>query len=163
VSLSILSALVDKSLVRRERSGRYIIHELLKRYAYEILIGQNLLAPTKASYCAYYISYAERLRYSLVNNESGSLALDIEYSNLYRALEWIAEAKDANGLLQISDALTPYWQNRGYIAEGRRWLATALSLSTERTPTNLRAHALMSAGILAWNQSDFDTATWMLT
>ena len=57
-SLRTLSALVDKSLLRVDASGRYDVHELLRQYGEERLDE----APQKATvahdrHCAYYSAF----------------------------------------------------------------------------------------------------------
>lgn len=57
-SLHLLLALVEKSLLRRERSGRFEMHEMLRQYA-----GQKLdeasEAATHERHCAYYTRFLE--------------------------------------------------------------------------------------------------------
>ena len=51
-------------------------------------------------------------------------------------------------------ALGEFWHLRGHASEGRRWLEAALHSDT---PTeSVRARALVRAGWLAWEQSDYD-------
>ncbi len=58
-SLSGLLRLVDKSLLRREASGRYAIHELLRQYAEEQLAqtSSEEIANTRELHCTYYMAF----------------------------------------------------------------------------------------------------------
>lgn len=57
-SLPILSALVDKSLLRCERDGRYQIHELLRQYAAEQLAhSADDTANARTQHSAYYADF----------------------------------------------------------------------------------------------------------
>ena len=57
-SLPILSALVDKSLLRLDSNGRYQIHELLRQYAAEQLEkSADDVAQTQSNHAAFYIQF----------------------------------------------------------------------------------------------------------
>ena len=62
---------------------------------------------------------------------------------------------DASTSLRLGGAIWLFWLTRGYWSEGRRWLDSALALSTERDP-RLRFDALWGAGLLAIWQHDLE-------
>lgn len=79
--------------------------------------------------------------------------------NLGAALQWSVDANREEQGLQLAIALAPYWEIRGYLAEGRSWLER-LAESEPATP-KARAAALNAAGVLANHQSDFTAARSM--
>ena len=50
-----------------------------------------------------------------------------EYPNLHAALAWLHESGDVARLLELSGALSFFWQLRGHIREGRAWLEWGLA------------------------------------
>jgi tetratricopeptide (TPR) repeat protein len=58
-------------------------------------------------------------------------------------------------LLRLGVALVPFWDVRGYLSEGRRWLATGLAASPQAAvPDGLRARALIGTGRLGFWLAD---------
>jgi ATP/maltotriose-dependent transcriptional regulator MalT len=58
----------------------------------------------------------------------------------------------------LAEALRMFWQMRGYISEGRKWLEIMLSRNPE-APAPLRARTLSAAGFLTFHRGDFEQAT----
>jgi tetratricopeptide (TPR) repeat protein len=82
--------------------------------------------------------------------------LDLEHDNARAALRWAADTSDAQRLLTLATALAPYWQTRGYLSEGRRWLESALQDVDHTASTTLLA--MVEAGVLAQTQGDLPAA-----
>jgi predicted ATPase len=59
-TLQTLTALVDKSLLRVDATGRYDIHELLRQYARQKLTESGEVQAVLARHWAYYLAFAER-------------------------------------------------------------------------------------------------------
>jgi tetratricopeptide (TPR) repeat protein len=55
-------------------------------------------------------------------------------------------------------ALWRFWQQRGHLTEGRRWLDEVLALPSGKGRTSARAKALTGAGGIAWWQEDIAAA-----
>ena len=80
------------------------------------------------------------------------------HDNLRAALAWSTAAPGgAETGLRLAGALWRFWYVRGYLAEGRRWLRSALERS-EALDLVVRAKGLNAAGVLAWAQGDLDEA-----
>jgi non-specific serine/threonine protein kinase len=62
--------------------------------------------------------------------------------------------------LRLAAALGEFWWPRGYLSEGRRWLARMLARGPAPTPA--RAKALYRAGELSYGQSDYPEAVALL-
>ncbi len=83
--------------------------------------------------------------------------LDPELDNIRAALEWSLE-RDPVTALRLAANLTYFWQGRGHITEGRRWLSEALSRSEERAQQALKAKAWWSSGVLTFAQGELIAA-----
>ena len=84
---------------------------------------------------------------------SGSAILAAEDANLKTALTWAAEDRDAETLLRLCGGLWQFWQTRGELTEGRRWLETGLSLRPSASEATTMT-ALWGLGWLAYHQAD---------
>jgi predicted ATPase/transcriptional regulator with XRE-family HTH domain len=167
--LDTLSRLVDKSLVvadRTPRGRRYRLLEPVRQYAQHALLNSGDEASARARHATYYAVLAERASPLLRGTEQIQWLerLEVERDNLRAALGWITEHSDPDTGLRLVAAMTPYWEARGYLTEGRRWLETMLTVSRAggaSRDTLMRAR--MAAGRLAQWQADLKTAESLLT
>jgi tetratricopeptide (TPR) repeat protein len=81
--------------------------------------------------------------------------LEREHDNLRAALTWSLEEGNELGK-RVAANLWQFWEVRGHLSEGRRWLAAVLTVPGGDLA--LRARVLSSAGNLAWRQGDFQRA-----
>jgi tetratricopeptide (TPR) repeat protein len=89
--------------------------------------------------------------------------LEAEQDNLRAALTWIGEHGSADDGLRLAVALSPYWEVRGYLSEGRQRLGVALDASLRGgAPPALRMEALLSDGVLTTWQGDLERAEVLL-
>ena len=161
--LAVLTDLVGKSLVsaRHDATTRFRLLETVRSYAWAQLAvrGEEDHARSRHLDWAYALARASRddLRHA---SEAAVLdRLDAERGNLSAALQWSLDASEQERGLQLAIALAPYWEIRGYLAEGRSWLER-LAQSHLATP-EARAAALNAGGVLANHQSDFAAARSM--
>ena len=76
----------------------------------------------------------------------GLTRLEAEHDNLRAALAWSQSAgAETDYGLRLASALAGFWEVRGYLTEGRRWLETGLA-QAERTSPEVRAKAMAGAG-----------------
>jgi len=164
-TLSVLAALIDKSLLRRTASGRYDMHELLRQYAAEQLEADGETAPTRDRHLAFYLALAETAEPELrgAQQELWIDRLEAEHDNLRAALEWsCADAANHVRLLQLAGALGWFWVRRAYLNEGRAWLETALARADTSVPVPIWARTLYAAGSIAMSTGHFAAAGEML-
>jgi non-specific serine/threonine protein kinase len=84
------------------------------------------------------------------NAQSWLERLDVEHDNMRTALSWCTgPGGDAEAALQLAGHLMWFWLLRGFLVEGRAWLARALELPTPPSALSTRAAALYAAGYLA--------------
>ncbi len=93
-SLAVLSALVDKSLLRVDGTGRYDLHELVRQYAEEQLDqSPETSQETLERHATHYAGILSRQEHEIVRGDRGaaSMALNEESDNLRRAWKWMVE------------------------------------------------------------------------
>lgn len=141
--LHILSALVDKSLVRWDRAGQYQIHELLRQYAEEQLArSEDERVDTRNRHCNYYAGFLGDQLYQLTTQQRDALlATAAELDNIRVAWHW---AVDHASIATIHRAAMPFFafcQGQSRYREGVDALAAAyealsnLPASEERNRT----------------------------
>jgi tetratricopeptide (TPR) repeat protein len=158
-----IGSLVSQSLLRRvdglDGEPRFVLLETLQEYARERLTERGEHELLARRHAEYFASLAERGAAALTGPEQSVwlARLDDEHDNLRAALRWASGHGAGELALRLAGALWPFWEARGYLSEGRRWLAGALALPGERRST-LRGRALRGAGLLATWQGDYATA-----
>jgi non-specific serine/threonine protein kinase len=159
-----LSALIDKSLVvadqQQGRAPRYRLLEPIRQYSAEKLRSSGEEAVVRKRHRDWYLALAEAAIPKLLGSEQTVWVdrLEAEHDNLRAALAWSQrEPSGKEPGLQLAVALTMFWQMRGYISEGRRWLET-MHFRGSKVPASLRASALSAAGFLAFHLGDFAQA-----
>jgi serine/threonine-protein kinase PknK len=166
--LEALSALVDKSLVRRQEMAgiepRFQMLEMIREYALERLeeAGDGLEA--RRAHGEYFLSLAERVEPTLAGalQRSSLNLMESEHDNLRAALGWAMSSGNIEMALRIGGALWRFWVMRGHLREGRERLIALLALPGAQAPTRERARALHGAGTLIHEISDMKSARPLL-
>jgi predicted ATPase/DNA-binding CsgD family transcriptional regulator len=163
--LNLLSELVDRSLVvvdkQPGRDPRYRLLEPIRQYSAERLRSSSEEAAARERHRNYYLALAETANPKLFGPQQMAWVsrLEAEHDNLRAALAWSqSESSGIQPGLQLAAALRMFWQMRGYISEGRKWLEIMLSRGRE-APAPLRAQVLSAAGFLTFHLGDFEQAT----
>jgi predicted ATPase len=158
------SSLVDRSLLEFKRvlpHARYDMLRPVRDYAGMKLMTSDDADSVARRHTNSILRLVDRSAERLLGSEQASALgdLDSELNNIRLALERSASA-DATRLisLQIAYGMTKYWEIRGYMSEGRRWFSRILGTDTE-FPHPDRAKSLLSAGTLAYRQSDYDASS----
>jgi tetratricopeptide (TPR) repeat protein len=160
-TLPLLSALVDKSLVRRNKTGHYDLHELIRQYAQEQLAKSAEFNNTADRHFEFFLAMAEQAKTKLRSSEQIAWLqrLEQDYDNLSAALEWsLQESTRAEASLRFTAALYLYWKLHANWGNGRKWLQRALA-QTPPSSTLARAEALNAAALLAVEQADTQAAS----
>lgn len=155
-----VASLVDKSLLRRREAHqepRLQMLETIREYALEGLEESGEEAIVRRQHAAYFLSLAERAASELSGPRRTDWLdrLEDEHDNLRAALQWAKERDEETGL-RLAVVLGQFWELRGFLSEGARWLAELLAVAQDRVP-ELRAAALKVAGSRAF-APDFATA-----
>jgi predicted ATPase/DNA-binding CsgD family transcriptional regulator/DNA-binding XRE family transcriptional regulator len=166
--LDLLTALADKSLVQvdvGEPATQFHLLEPVRQYAAHHLIASGEREQIASQHAAWYLSVAEQAASELRGPAQldGLSRLDRDYDNLRAALSHADQSGDLETLARLTVALTPYWEVRGTMSEGRRWLEPILAGDHSRPiSTALQSRALLAAGRLAFFQADLAQSTRLL-
>lgn len=168
-----LTTLAEQSLIALDPASteqtRFRMLETIREYARERLEASPTanrmaaeLEELSERHANYFLALAEAAEPKLVGRQQVAhldrLAADL--SNVRVALEWcqagrIGSTRIETGL-RLATALWRFWELRGHVTEGWRYLADLLALQPE--PTVARARALNVAGYLAWLRGDLNAA-----
>jgi predicted ATPase/DNA-binding CsgD family transcriptional regulator len=164
-SIAVIVALIDKSLVRPERTGRYDMHELLRQFAYEKLSDSGETPTVKQLHLDFYLRLAVEAQPMLEKPEQALWLqrLEEEHPNMREALRWALDSGALELGLRLVAALWLFWFMRGHLTEGRQHFEALLTAARTRgTSSAAYAEALDKAGVLARYQGDFDRATALI-
>lgn len=129
-SLTILSSLVDKSLLRyRKKTDRYDLHELIRQYAFIQLQSDPVEElQTSEKHALYYANWIAALEVSFKSAEQPrtSQYIRIETSNWLAGWHWAVENQRLDILRLMSPCLNWYFEVHGYYAEALSAFRAAL-------------------------------------
>lgn len=120
-TLSLLSTLKSKSLLRRMPGGRYDLHELIRQFAAEHLAEHpDEQTATQVSHSRYYLTFFTRAKERLQSSaQREALAeLTAEMDNFRAAWEWAIAHHDLAPACQVSATLYHVYELRGWFEEG---------------------------------------------
>jgi predicted ATPase/DNA-binding XRE family transcriptional regulator len=152
-----VSALVDKSLLFLDTSSEELS---VPRWRMLDVVRQFVQGHSRAvveprlrtAFLQFYVRLIAELA-SEVGREEWFGQLAAEDANLKMALTWAAEDRDAETLLRLGGGLWQFWQTRGELTEGRRWLETGLSIRPAASDATIMT-ARWGLGWLAYHQAD---------
>jgi len=146
---------------------RFTLLEVMREFALEQLIAHGEEDNTRLQHAYYYADFAERIAPHPQHGGAPSQfrVLDHEHNNIRTTLGWLLDDQRVERCaerrllaLRLVSAMWGYWFIRGYLREGRRWLASALAESSASMSVQaskaLRAKALNGLGWLADRQGD---------
>jgi predicted ATPase len=166
-------SLVASSLVRRDElpdgEVRLVLLRTIREFALEALASCGEALATRRAHAAYVLALAEQAAPHVQGAAQARWLrrLETEHDNLRAALQWLADAGEAERGLRVGNALLWFWFNRGHWREGRAWLERFLAAAEDRPrgdapggaagtvgdagaqPLRQRARALFGAGWLA--------------
>jgi predicted ATPase/class 3 adenylate cyclase len=157
-----LASLVDKSLVRRTDPGpdeaRFSMLETIREFAHEQLTGSGELGSAREQHAHHYLRFASEAEPHLTADDQGEWLdrCELEHPNIRAALAWAVETGKAEAAQAAAGALWRFWQQRGHLAEARKWFDRVLAMPSGRDAA--RAKALTGSGGVAWWQMDRSTA-----
>jgi predicted ATPase/DNA-binding CsgD family transcriptional regulator len=157
-----IASLVDSSMVLADRSSeseaRFIILETLREYGLEQLEAAGELADYRKRHAAAFLRLVTEADTHVWGRDSYRWInrLEQEHENIRAALEWSLE-HDSAIALKLAGKLWWFWQTRGHLTEGRRWLKRALDAAPYEASHD-RLQASFGGGFLAVMQGDPSSA-----
>jgi tetratricopeptide (TPR) repeat protein len=171
--LEVLSQLIDKSLVMAdvqvggrfdEVKARYRLLATIRDYAQERLLDSGESERLHESHFRYFLEFAEAIEPTLRGPQQVAQLnrLEMEHDNLRAALTHALNKKEEAEMgLRLAIALSPFWQLRDHLTEGRKWIARALVRGSALCRTPLRARALKALMHFAKFQGDYREAQFL--
>jgi tetratricopeptide (TPR) repeat protein len=162
-TLDLVASLVDKSLLQRLDTGegdpRFGMLATIREYGLEQLTARAEVEAVRTTHAAYFLAFAEKAEPALIGPEQGTwlARVESEHDNLRLALAWLRDHGGNEDFLRLSGALSVFWEIRGHLGEGRKWLTEALA-RRGGVPASVTAKALRGAGVIAREQGDYAAA-----
>lgn len=107
---------------------------------------RELDAEFRRRFVSWHVDRVSALSEHVGHEDQWYAVLDADEPNLTVALRWAAAAGDTESLLQLGAGLWRYWQARGDLVIGRRWLERGLNATPPASPPT-RMTALWGAGV----------------
>ena len=145
-SLPVLSALVDKSLLRLDETGRYQIHELLRQYAAAKLSQQaDEAQQTQVDHAAFYFQFLHERSGDVRGGRQREALLEIraDLDNIRAAWLWAVAQGDATAFQKGSEPLGLYYQFLGGYQEGTTLFSQATETLLAQPPSQTVDLALL--------------------
>jgi predicted ATPase/DNA-binding SARP family transcriptional activator len=136
--LPLLSALVEKSLLRRDPSGRYTIHETLRQYAaHKLDEAPQEKEVTQDGHCRYFAAFlqhrVEDLKGARQREALDEIAAELE--NVRVAWRWAIAQARLPQIRQAAEALFLFYEGRSLFQEGEEAFGqTVAALKPEASP-----------------------------
>jgi predicted ATPase/DNA-binding SARP family transcriptional activator len=163
--VELIASLVDKSLVqRRDERPRFSLLDTVREYALQRLAESDVESETRLRHAEYYITFVADTD-SDFDGPGEKLALDkveSEHANIRAAQAFALRSNNAALALRLTAACRRFWHSRGYHAEGRAALDSALAIDAKTQPATepeAQVKALNGAGIFAVELGDLEAAT----
>lgn len=160
--LDVLANLVDKSLVvveEQENDLRYRLLETVRQYSSDRLEESGETQIFRDRHLQHFLGFAADAEPHLTGPDQGEwlARLERDNDNLRAALDWSLTGPEPDTRLRLAGALWRFWETRGYLSEGRKWLDRVLARD-QLGQISLRARVLYAAGGLATRQGDYGRA-----
>jgi predicted ATPase len=171
--LDVVASLVGSSLLRpplapatgdddaQPAAPRLTMLETIREYGNELLAERSEAEEAGRRHATYYLALAEQAGPALTGPEAIAwlARLDAEHDNLRAALRWAREQDDGAAAVRLAAVLWPFWERRGHLSEGRRWLGETLDRPAVVVVPAVRVNGLVGAARLAIDQAAYDEAT----
>src|SRR5207248_155991 len=111
----------------------------------------------RVSHLKYFVRFAETAEQFLSGPEQQSWLerLECDRDNFRAALDWCKSHPNGAELgLRLAASLSRFWQIRGDLTEGRRYLGELMASAAEPQDTQVWARAYGGIAKLAWTQTD---------
>lgn len=129
-SPSDLQTLIDKSLLRADKSARFDLHEVVRQFSAETLSNTGLEANTRSKHAAHFLQQLA----SLQQLPDKLNAITSDMPNIRSAWRWACERGEATLIADSAEALFEYQRLGGWLQDGLDMLTNALTQLPELNP-----------------------------
>jgi predicted ATPase/DNA-binding SARP family transcriptional activator len=141
-ALPVLGSLVDKSLLRKD-GLRLALHPLVQQLAAHKL-GESERRATRAAHGAYFQHRLIQCQSAAESGERTTLrAIDVDLENFRLAWQWALDDGPTHTLPGCAATLLSYFDHRGRVEDGLRWMRAAVD--APRVRDDLVLHALLES------------------
>jgi len=162
-TLSMLSSLITKSLVRRSDKGRYDLHEVIRQYtAYQLAGQSDVKRDVEECHARYIMKYFSdqdrRLRSSAQQNAIEELS--VEKDNVLVAWSWCIVHHEFDLIEKSLLSFETFFDARGWAHEGLDYLNSALE-ALEKSGINhplVLGHLLSAQSLLLFRLAHIEQA-----
>ncbi len=147
-SLSVLTWLVDRSLLWRVGEGRYDLHELVRQLARQKLAERGQEEAKRSLHCRWYLAFVARQETALKSSEEEQAVqlLGKEQANLRAAWLWAAQNGEIDLMQQAIEAWGIFHKHPSQWQEGETLIRrTSDALGDAADPQAQLLHARLSA------------------
>ena len=120
-TLLLLSALVDKSLLHIDHTGRYDMHELLRQYAEEKLNDSpDISQQAHTDHCTFYMDFLKQRELEMLKHMASGVVADItsELKNIRAAVDWALDRDYIERFYEAITCLNYFYHFRCLFEEG---------------------------------------------
>ena len=161
----LVDGLVAKSVLLRRpggRTARFFLLDTIREYGLQLLQETGCEVVLRGRHRDWYAAMAARQDGLGAGQMQWIEGLDADHDNVRAALEFcLDEPAEAAAGLGLACDLWLYWETRGHLTEGRRFLDLLIGRAGDDGP-GLRARAMWVAGYLALVQGDGVAARGLL-
>jgi predicted ATPase len=129
-TLTLLAALVAKSMLRRAETGHYDMHELIRQYAAaQLQANPQEEARTRTRFSDYHAARFVHWEWQLKSRSQHETLEDMgrEIDNLRQAWEWLVAQQQIASILRSLHSLWQFYDLRGWFQEGAALFGQAVS------------------------------------
>lgn len=162
----LLEILLDKSLLSTSEcpDGEMLIAMLglTRQHFLEELREDNEYANVYSAHASFYLAVVERAELGLLGADQGHSLQEIDHwlPGITDVLRFLREAGDGERVVRIVSALRLYWQARGMVRDGIRWLSE--SVDAEGLTLEVAAKGERALGELLLCTGEWSSADTML-
>jgi predicted ATPase/DNA-binding CsgD family transcriptional regulator len=159
--LELLTHLVDKSIVRVDHSTavpRYRFLESIRQFLHGRLVESGEVERVRARHLSHFLALVESVEPQIAFADSARLLamLELEHDNLEAALDFADATGRRDDALRLAASMTLFWELRGHLGRGSRWLARLLD-ETGGEPSAWRGRACWGAAHIGLYGGDVET------
>lgn len=119
-SLPVLNGLMNKSMIRRDENGRYVLHELLVQFgSYHLKLDPERERETRQKHGRFYGSFLQSRRAAVqdIHDRAVLNGINTEIENIRGALEWYFELGDVEAIPSYLETLLHFYRRKGWFQE----------------------------------------------
>ena len=162
----VLLRLVNKSLIRRDETGRFEFLEVVRQYAFEkLLTNAPLMHTSHSKHATYYAQLTATARPHLQGSAQQRHylnVLDTEQHNLRAALEWLVSQGELGHALTLMVDGFLFWFTRGYWQDARSILKLLVAHPASKAHASAYVLALNAYAHLLSHQGELENAARLL-